>query len=279
MDGFGMPKLWGAIPLLGALDAAFTAFKSDLDEAEKITLINEMLCSFTDNGDPITPNEQLKRRFVLMGEKLPDQEELVHEITPTIRVKEFRESIELLLGMLSRMYGYGMRRYTLATTSNEMTARQYTGERLDMLQELNRQRFAAKTYIEDIIQAIIWFTNTYQGASYAAAEINIAFDDNWIQDAETTLQYMRQDVIDHVGGKNVLIQYLMKRYNLNETEARKWAEDSEIEEGKGDTYGTGTAGTDPGTDTEPGDGTGTDGTGTEGPDRTVHAEDRRAPEQ
>ena len=39
--------------------------------------------------------------------------------------------------------------------------------------------------------------------------INIAFDDNWIQDQETTLQYMRQDVIDHVGGKNVVIQYLM----------------------------------------------------------------------
>lgn len=166
MQGFGYPKLHGVIPILAGLDAAYTALMGDIDTSEKITLINEQLCRFDGQGNPIAPNEQMRRRFVLLGEKLPEQSELVHEIVPQIRVAQFRETIELLLGMLSRQFGFGSKKYTLSNEGELLTATQYVGERRDMLQELNRQRFEARRYICDIVRAVLWFANCFLGTDF-----------------------------------------------------------------------------------------------------------------
>lgn len=225
MNGFGSPKLFRAIPILYGLDAAFTALTGDLEASEKITLINEVLCKFDDNGNPITPNEQMKRQFVMLGEKLPQDKEVVHEINPEIRVGVFKETIEFLLNLLSQQFGYGTKKYSFdQTTGALMTATQYIGERQDMLQELNRQRHDAEEYITGIVRAILWFANTYQGGSWDEnAEVLIEFDDSYIVNKAEELESTRADVIAGIGGAYVKKLYLMQKYNLDEKEAAKWA--------------------------------------------------------
>lgn len=85
MEGYGLPKLLGAIPVLKAMDLTFNVLFRDLDKADKLILINELLCRFDAKGEPITPNEQAKQLFVMLGEKLPDQKELIQEYNPEIR--------------------------------------------------------------------------------------------------------------------------------------------------------------------------------------------------
>lgn len=226
MQGFGYPKLHGVIPILAGLDAAYTALMGDIDTAEKITLINEQLCKFDGQGNPIAPNEQMKRRFVLLGEKLPEQNELVHEITPAIRVEQFKGVIELLLGMLTRQFGYGSRRYSLGESGELMTATQYIGERHDMLQELNRQRMAAREYICGIVKAIAWFGREYLGVELEEdVEAEIEFDDSYITNQGERMAQMRQDVLDGIGGRFVRKEYLKARYNLTDGEAEEWAKE------------------------------------------------------
>ncbi len=225
MQGFGYPKLRDVIPILAGLDAAYTALMGDIDTAEKITLINEQLCKFDGQGSAIDPNEQMKRRFVLLGEKLPEQDELVHEITPQIRIAQFRETIDLLLGMMTRQYGFGSKKYSMDVKGELITATQYIGERHDMLQELNRQRFAAKQYITEIVRAIFWFANAFLDRNFALdGEVEVEFDDSYISDKSEQLAEMRKDVLDGIGGKFVRREYLKKRYNLTEEEAEKWAD-------------------------------------------------------
>ena len=225
MHGFGFPKLYNAIPILKGLDAGFTALLGDLDSAEKITLINEMLCGFDDTGKPIPPNESMKRRFVLLGEKLPQDKDLVHEITPAIRVEDFKNAIEMLLNLVSQQFGYGTKRYSLNANNEVMTAHQYVGERQDMLQELNRQRVEAKKYIEDIIRAILWFSNNYHGTAWNInTEIQIEFDDSLVIDKQTELDSMREDVMAGLGGAYLRALYLKQKYNLDDAEAAKWAQ-------------------------------------------------------
>jgi len=225
MDGFGFPKLLSTIPILKGLDAAFTAFLGDLDAAEKITLINEILCGFDDTGKPIPPNEQMKRRFVLLGEKLPQDKELVHEINPEIRVEAFRETIELLLNLLSQQFGYGTKRYSFdESTGAIVTATQYIGERQDMLQELNRQRDEARAYIAGIVRAVLWFANAYQNAGFDLdVEILTEFDDSYITSKEDTLLSMREDILSGIGGVHLRALYLKMKYNLDNAEAARWA--------------------------------------------------------
>ena len=165
MVGYGLPKLHNAIPALEVVELAFNVLYGDLDKADKLILINEMLCQFDGSGKPITPNEQAKKLFVLLGERLPTQKELIQEYNPEIRTEQITKALELALSLLSLMFGYGTKKYSFEGGQIK-TATEYFGERQDSMQELNRQRQAAKRYIRDIVKAVLWFANTFQGGSW-----------------------------------------------------------------------------------------------------------------
>lgn len=237
MEGFGLPKIAAAIPVLRALDMAFTALYGDIDTAEKIVLINEVLCNFkrvvstvggvaTEQLVPITPNEQLRQRFVMLGaDKLPSADSVIKEIVPEIRAGKFRDVIELLLSLLSMMFGYGTRRYTFER-GQITTATEYIGQRQDQMQELNRQRQEARRYIADVVRAGLWFMNAFQGTAWNVdANVLVEFDDSYVTDRKSRMEDMRCDVLAGIGGRFVRELYLKERYNLTDGEAAAWAGD------------------------------------------------------
>lgn len=71
MEGYGLPKLWNAIPMLKALELCYNVLFGDLDKADKLLLVNEMLCKFDNDGNPITPCEQAKRYLSCWGRSFP----------------------------------------------------------------------------------------------------------------------------------------------------------------------------------------------------------------
>lgn len=229
MDGYGLPKLLAAIPVLKSLDLAFNVLFRDLDKADKLILINELLCQFDKDGNTITPNEQAKKLFVLLGERLPDQKELIQEYNPSIRVEELTKTIELLLSLLSMMFGYGTKKYSFEN-GNITTATEYIGERQDQLQELNRQRKEATDYIRDICRAVMWFENTFHGKSYNLDEdIMIDFDDSYITDKEAELERKRNDAVTFEI-KELLEWYLQDAYNVTPDEAKKMIEQRDADD-------------------------------------------------
>lgn len=218
MDGYGLPKLLGAIPVLKALDLAFNVLFRDLDKADKLILINELLCQFDKDGNVITPNEQAKKLFVLLGEKLPDQKELIQEYNPSIRIEELTKTIELLLSILSMMFGYGTKKYSFEN-GKITTATEFVLSRQDAMQELNRQRHEATEYIQGICKAVMWFSNTFQGTSYNIDEdVLIDFDDSLITDKEAELERKRNDAVTFEI-KELLEWYLQDAYNVTPEEA------------------------------------------------------------
>lgn len=233
MDGYGLPKLLGAIPVLKALDLAFNVLFRDLDKADKLILINELLCHFGKNGEVMTPNEQAKKLFVLLGEKLPDQKELIQEYNPSIRIEELTKTIELLLSLLSMIFGYGTKKYSFEN-GNITTATEYIGERQDQLQELNRQRKEAEDYIKDICRAVLWFENTFHGKTYNLdEEVMIDFDDSYITDKEAELERKRNDAVTFEI-KELLEWYLQDAYNVTPEEAAAMIGQRDAEETDGD---------------------------------------------
>lgn len=230
MEGFGRPKLYSAIPCLEGLDLAFNLFRSDLDKGEKLLLVNELMCKFDASGKAITPNEQAKKTFVMLGEKMPTQDSLIHEYNPSIRTDETQKAIELCLSLLSLMFGYGTKKYTFES-GKITTATQYIGERQDAMQDLNKERYQVREYIEDIIAATVWFAEKYDGQSYTPNEdgILIDFDDSYIQDRASELDSMRLDA-QQFGLPKLVKNYLMEKYNLTEEEAQAWYEDTDTDD-------------------------------------------------
>lgn len=228
MEGYGLPKLWDAIPALKVVDLCYNVLFSDLDKAEKIILINELLCEFDENGKPKLTPEQ-KKLFVFTGEKLPEEKGMIQEYNPEIRVDQITKAFELALSLLSMSFGYGTKKYSFEN-GQITTATEYVGERQDQMQELNRQRQEAIRYIQDICRAVMWFANTFQGKSFNLdQEILVDFDDSYITDREAELERKRNDALSF-DIPELTVWYLMDAYSLTEEEARKMVEAKQQEE-------------------------------------------------
>lgn len=234
MTGYGLPKLWDAIPALKVVDLCYNVLFSDLDKAEKIILINELLCEFDNDGKPKLTTEQ-KKLFVFTGEKLPEEKGMIQEYNPEIRIEPVTKTFELALSLLSMSFGYGTKKYSFEN-GQITTATEYVGERQDQMQELNRQRQEAIRYIQDICRAVMWFANTFQGKAFNLdQEILVDFDDSYITDREAELERKRNDALAF-DIPELTVWYLMDAYSLAEEEARELVE-AKVEKEEQDTGG------------------------------------------
>ena len=228
MEGYGLPKLRNAIPVLKVVDLCYNVLFSDLDKAEKIILVNELLCEFDENGKPKLTPEQ-KKLFVFTGEKLPEEKSMIQEYNPEIRIEQVTKAFELALSLLSMSFGYGTKKYSFEN-GQITTATEYVGERQDQMQELNRQRQEAIRYIQDICRAVMWFANTFQGKAFDLdTDIVVDFDDSYITDKEAELERKRNDALSF-DIPELTVWYLMDAYSLTEEEARAMVEAKQQEE-------------------------------------------------
>lgn len=236
MEGYGYPKLWTAIPVLRMIDLCFYILYGDLDKGEKIVFLNELLACVQKGADgvPYLTAKQ-KELFVLLGEKLPTQSDIIYEYNPQLRIEAITKILETLLSVLSLTFGYGTKKYTFENGQIK-TASEYIGERQDCMQELNKQRKEAKDYITAITNAIIWFANTFNKQSWTINEEDIAveFDDSYVEDKTAELERMRNDAL--LFDIPILkVWYLMRAYNLDEEEAKKMVGYAEEEKAKEET--------------------------------------------
>ncbi len=233
MEGYGLPKVYNSIPLFKAVDLCYNLLYGDLDKGDKLVFLNELLaCIQHDkNGKPyLTP--QQKEIFILLGVdggKLPDEKTLVQEYNPEIRIEQIAKAFELVLSLLSMSFGYGTKKYTFEN-GRITTATEYMGTKQDCVQELNKQRKQATDYIEDIIHAAMWFSNTFLSTAYNVEEpLSIEFDDSYITDKESELERKRSDALSF-DIPQLTIWYLMDAYNIPEEEATKMVMQKKEEE-------------------------------------------------
>ncbi len=231
MEGYGLPKVYNAIPLFKAVDLCYNLLYGDLGKGDKLVFLNELLACIQNDelGNPyLTP--QQKEIFILLGQaggKLPDEKTLVQKYNPEIRIEQITKAFELVLSLLSMSFGYGTKKYTFEN-GKITTATEYIGEKQDSMQELNKQRKNATDYITDIIHAAMWFSNQFCGTSYNIEEVlSIEFDDSYIEDKQAKLESMRADALSFPEVQILKVWYLMEKYNLSEDEAKGYIESTE----------------------------------------------------
>lgn len=228
MEGYGLPKIHNAIPLFKAVDLCYNILYGDLDKGEKLVFLNEVLAEVerrTDGSLMLTP--QQKELFILLGEKLPQQDTLIKEYNPEIRVEQITKAFELVLSLLSMQFGYGTKHYSFENGQIK-TATEYIGGKQDAMQELNKQRKQASDYIEDIIHAAMWFSNQFSGTAYNVEEVlSIEFDDSYVEDKQTKLEAMRADALSFMDVPILKEMYLSEKYNVPMNEVKKWIQKEE----------------------------------------------------
>ena len=222
MMGYGLPKVYNSIPLFKAMDLCYNILYGDIEKGQKLVFLNELLACIQkgEDGRPyLTP--QQKEIFILLGAaggKMPEEKVLVQEYNPEIRIEQITKAFELVLSLLSMSFGYGTKKYTFEN-GKITTATEYIGTKQDSMQELNKQRKQAEDYINDIIHAAMWFSNTFLSTGYDVEEkLSIEFDDSYITDRESELERLRNDAISF-DIPQLTIMYLMEAYNMTKQEA------------------------------------------------------------
>lgn len=223
MVGYGLPKVYNSIIYFEAADLCYNILFGDLDKGQKVVFINELLALIEKDeaGNPyLTP--QQKELFVLLGEKLPDQQSVIQEYNPEIRIEKIQQAFELILSLLSMQFGFGTKRYTFEQGQLQ-TATQYIGERQDAMQDLNKQRKQASDYVNDLIHAAMWYSNQFNGTNFDVEEaLNVEFDDSYVEDRASKLEQMRTDALSFPEIPILKIWYMQEKYNLSEEEATKY---------------------------------------------------------
>lgn len=232
MEGYGLPKIYNAIPLFKAVDLCYNLLYGDLAKGDKLVFLNELLACVKQGKDGkayLTP--QQKEIFVLLGNsggKLPTEKTLVQEYNPEIRVEAITKAFELVLSLLSMQFGYGTKKYTFENGQIK-TATEYIGTKQDSMQELNKQRSNAAEYITDIIHAAMWYANTFQSKSFNVnEELSVEFDDSFVEDKQTTLEAMRADALSFPEIPWLTFMYIKTKYNLSDEEAEKYIKEGQM---------------------------------------------------
>lgn len=222
IQGYGLPKLYNAISNLEILDLTYNLWRSDLSKSDKMVFLSKSLGKYNEKtGQYELPNEECKKIFMQITSKdLPQEGALAQEYNPVIRIDEVEKSMELVLSMLSTMFGYGTKKYTFED-GKFVTATEYIGNRQDMLQELNKQRQEATQYITAIIKAIRWFYNNLEQGDLPDDEITINFDDSYVTNKDEELKTTRDDAMSF-DIPQLKIKYLCKKYGIDEKEAQEW---------------------------------------------------------
>ena len=161
---------------------------------------------------------------------MAEEKLLVQEYNPEIRVEQITKAFELILSLLSMTFGYGTKKYTFEN-GKITTATEYIGTKQDAMQELNKQRKNAEDYITDIIRAAMWFSNQFSGTSYdLEEELNIEFDDSFIEDKAAKLESMRADAVTFQDIPWLTFTYIKTKYNLSDEEAEKYINEGKMRE-------------------------------------------------
>ncbi len=234
MEGYGLPKIYNAIPLFKAMDLCYNILYGDLDKGQKLVFINELLaCIQKDDKGKAYLTPQQKEIFILLGHeggKLPQEKTLVQEYNPEIRVEQITKAFELVLSLLSMTFGYGTKKYTFEN-GKITTATEYIGTKQDAMQELNKQRRSATDYITDIIHAAMWFSNKFNGTSFnLEEELSIEFDDSYVEDKVAKLESMRADAVTFSDIPWLTFMYIKEKYNLSDEEAEKYIKEGKMSE-------------------------------------------------
>lgn len=222
MQGYGLPKLYNAISNLEILDLTYNLWRSDLSKSDKMVFLSKSLGKYNEEtGQYELPNEECRKIFMQITSKdLPQEGALAQEYNPIIRIDEVVKSMELVLSMLSTMFGYGTKKYTFED-GKFVTATEYIGNRQDMLQELNKQRQEAIQYITAIIKAIRWFYNNLEQGDLSDDDITINFDDSYVTNKDEELKTTRDDAMSF-DIPQLKIKYLCDRYGIDEEKAQEW---------------------------------------------------------
>lgn len=220
----GISVFANAIDNLMGVDLGYNNFNRDFKLGGKKVFINEDLTKTDANGNVYTPDDVAQQLFVCVSDTLIEgKNTLIHEHNPELRVEENVSGIQAQLDYLSFKCGLGAKYYQFNVGTGNITATQYTGERQDLIRNVNKHYKTIESALRGIVRAILWVGKDVIGEPVNPdSAVTIGFDDSYITDKEAERLNDLQEIRDGIKQK---YEYRIKWYGEDEETAKSMVTD------------------------------------------------------
>lgn len=216
--GLGISVFADAIDCLKGVDLAFNNFCRDFKLGGKKVFINDSLIQRDKNGIIVTPDDVAQQLFVQVGDSDLDDQKLIQEFNPTLRVDENKNGIQGQLDYLSFKCGLGTKHYQF-NAGSVVTATQYMGDKQELMQNASKHYIIVEQALQDIVKAVLWCGKEILGQMVNPdTQVTVNFDDSYIIDEESE---RLRDQIEVRDGLLLPEEYRVKWYGETMEQAKK----------------------------------------------------------
>lgn len=231
-NGLGISVYANAIDQLKACDTAFNNYVKDMELGGKKVFYNKKLIKYnvqtitdSETGEtvrkeiPIYPDDITRQQFQVVGDEMDniEQEPLIHEYNPDLRIADNETSINLSLNLLA--FKMGMGKYYRFDNGTVVTATQYIGENKDLVSNAKKHRSAVNEYTVGIARAILLVGRLLFNEQVTEEDtITLTDKDGFLISDEELQERYRQDFQAGLMSKK---SYLMKARGYSEEQAIK----------------------------------------------------------
>ena len=231
-NGLGMSVYADALPQIEATDITYNNFVMDFYLGGKKVFYNKKIVGTrqvkTKKEDgtydvrevPVYPDDVTKQQWKVVGDGMENINDnpLIHEYNPELRVSEDKDGIQFALDTLSFKTGFGTKYYQF-NGSTVVTATQYMGDRQDLVQNAKKYRDNLNEFTKNIVRASLLIGRMLLGEKVTEeCNVQIANVDGFLTDTETLKNEYRQEISMGIRQR---YEYRMKFFGEDEKTAKE----------------------------------------------------------
>ena len=178
---WGLSCYANSIDLLKAIDIGFDSFVNEINLGRKRIFVRSMLTTTDDSGTRRVFDDNDVAVYQLPESM--DSKDLIQSENSDLRTAALKEYIQSVLSLFSAQVGFGKDKYDFDAV-NMTTATQVISSNSDMFRRKKKNEIPLESALVDIVNAIIYASDTYGNYNINPEGLTIQFDDSVIEDTE-----------------------------------------------------------------------------------------------
>ncbi len=218
----GVSIYGNSIDVLKTVDQAFNELSQEVDTGRRIIRQDVNTLQRDVEGNPIPPKDKKSRYMYCTGDAMLDEtSSKLDDFSPSLRIDQLKDNLNLQLSMLSSSCGFGSRYYSFVSEGIK-TATEYIGERNEFVRNARKYSRYIESVLADLVSGILYLGHSFLGyAVDEGAKVVVTVSDGVVED-DGTMQKLDMEKVK--AGLMAKYEFRMKWFSEPEEVAKEKVE-------------------------------------------------------
>lgn len=223
MSPYGQPVLADAIDAIRAVDLAFDATISEVDNGKMRVFLSDVMFDQEEDGNGRKASIPFGRQACTVFRKIMSTEDAIQEFAPALRTDAQAKALRTALQMLGHLCGFGITYFDFDGAGYVKTAAEVSSDNSALMRNIRRHEHVLEKALAGIFRAAIAASRSLGVSLPDEDDVWVNFDDSIITD---TLAEKQQDMTEVSAGLMGPAEYRAKWYGHKAITARMNAKPS-----------------------------------------------------